>query len=202
MPKKLAKTITESNLESEEDNALIVSDVVLLGQNVLKLVLGDRSTLRMDHLNGLAPKLTPTSQTIWRRFNRGFLMNFLTRTVTAASDIVVVDIDSSLDKKGNTYSDYEMHDQWSSGFPWSLFLFVPFFLSETANRVLNKKEATISNQINPILHFLPIPPPPLRPAYRPPFPSIASSIHNRTHLHFPLQLATPGYRSTRTSSQS
>ena len=111
MPKRTAEQTTESNLESEEDNALIVSDVVLLGQNVLKLVLGDRSTLGMDHLDGLAPNFATTSQTIWRRFNRGFLMNFLTRTVTAASDIVVVDIDSSLDKKGNTYSDHKMHDQ-------------------------------------------------------------------------------------------
>ena len=48
-----AAPITESNLEAEEDNALIVGNVVLLGEDALKLVLGDRSALGMDNLHGL-----------------------------------------------------------------------------------------------------------------------------------------------------
>ena len=88
MPKRTAEKTTESNLESEEDNALIVSNVVLLGKDALELVLGHRSTLRMNYLDGLSLIPILTQQTIWRRFKRGFLMNFLTRTVTAASDIL------------------------------------------------------------------------------------------------------------------
>ena len=48
-----AAPVTESNLETEEDNALIVGNVVLLGEDALKLVLGDRSTLGVNNLNGL-----------------------------------------------------------------------------------------------------------------------------------------------------
>ena len=48
-----AAPVTESNLETEEDNALIVGNVVLLGEDALKLVLGDGSALGMDNLNGL-----------------------------------------------------------------------------------------------------------------------------------------------------
>ena len=47
------KQVTESNLETEEDNALIVGNVVLLGEDAFKLVLGDGSALGMDNLNGL-----------------------------------------------------------------------------------------------------------------------------------------------------
>lgn len=79
---------TEGNLESEEDNALIILHVVLLGKDVLKLILGHGGTLGMNHLDGLGFTTTLQKQTIWRRFNRGFLINFLTRTVTAASDII------------------------------------------------------------------------------------------------------------------
>ena len=41
----------------------------------------------MDNLDGLPRHSEKPQTTIWRRLRRGFLMNFLTRTVTAASDI-------------------------------------------------------------------------------------------------------------------
>ena len=80
---------TESNLESEEDDALIVGHVVLLGQDALQLVLGHGGALGVDNLNRLRAKEANAQITIWRRLRRGFLMNFLTRTVTAASDMVI-----------------------------------------------------------------------------------------------------------------
>ena len=48
-----AAPVTESNLETEEDNALIVGNVVLLGEDALKLVLGDGRALGVDNLDGL-----------------------------------------------------------------------------------------------------------------------------------------------------
>ena len=56
------RQITEGNLESEEDDALIVSHVVLLGQDALKLVLGHGSALGMDNLNRL-PRQSEKPQT-------------------------------------------------------------------------------------------------------------------------------------------
>ena len=44
---------TESNLETEEDNTLIISNVVLLAEDVLNIFLRDRSTLRMKNFNSL-----------------------------------------------------------------------------------------------------------------------------------------------------
>ena len=44
---------TKSNLETEENNGLIVSNVVLLAEDVLNVFLGDRSTLRVKNFNGL-----------------------------------------------------------------------------------------------------------------------------------------------------
>ena len=44
---------TEGNLETEEDNALIISNVVLLAKKILNIFLGDGSTLGMNHFNGL-----------------------------------------------------------------------------------------------------------------------------------------------------
>ena len=48
-----AAPVTKSNLETEEDNALIVGNVVLLGEDALKLVLGDGRALGVDNLDGL-----------------------------------------------------------------------------------------------------------------------------------------------------
>ena len=79
--------VTESNLESKQDDALIVLNVVLLSKSSLKLLLRYRSTLGMDDFDSLVCHSRTSNRTIWRRFRRGFLMNFLTRTVTAASDI-------------------------------------------------------------------------------------------------------------------
>ena len=45
--------LTKSNLETEEDNALIISNVVLLAEDVLNIFLRDRSTLRMKNFNSL-----------------------------------------------------------------------------------------------------------------------------------------------------
>ena len=45
--------LTESNLETEEDNTLIISNVVLLTEDVLNIFLRDRSTLRMKNLYSL-----------------------------------------------------------------------------------------------------------------------------------------------------
>ena len=75
-------------MESEEDNALIIGNVVLLGKDALKLILRHGGTLGMNDLNSLGITSSLHKQTIWRRFSRGFLINFLTRTVTAASDII------------------------------------------------------------------------------------------------------------------
>ena len=44
---------TESNLETEEDDSLIVGNVVLLAEDVLNVFLRDRSTLRVKNFNGL-----------------------------------------------------------------------------------------------------------------------------------------------------
>ena len=86
--------LTESNLETEEDNALIISNVVLLAEDVLNIFLRDGSTLRMKNFNSLRVIGENYKSTIWRRLRRGFLMNFLTRTVTAASDMVIAIIDN------------------------------------------------------------------------------------------------------------
>ena len=45
--------ITEGNLETEEDDGLIVLHVVLLAKVSLNLLLGDGSTLGVDNLDGL-----------------------------------------------------------------------------------------------------------------------------------------------------
>ena len=45
--------LTKSNLETEEDNALIISNVVLLAEDVLNIFLRDGSTLRMKNFNSL-----------------------------------------------------------------------------------------------------------------------------------------------------
>ena len=45
--------ITESNLETEENDGLIVLHVVLFAKVVLYLLLRDGSTLRMNDLNSL-----------------------------------------------------------------------------------------------------------------------------------------------------
>ena len=50
----LPQLITKSNLESEEDDGLIVLHVVLFAKVVLNLLLRDGSTLRVDNLNGLS----------------------------------------------------------------------------------------------------------------------------------------------------
>ena len=47
------QTNTKSNLETEENDGLIVSNVVLLAEDVLNVFLGDRSTLRVKNFNGL-----------------------------------------------------------------------------------------------------------------------------------------------------
>lgn len=86
--------LTESNLETEEDNALIIGNVVLLAEDVLNIFLRDGSTLRMKNFNSLRVIGENYKSTIWRRLRRGFLMNFLTRTVTAASDMVIAIIDN------------------------------------------------------------------------------------------------------------
>ena len=86
----LPQSITESNLETEENDGLIVLHVVLLAEVSLNLLLGNGSTLGMNHLNGLSDNRGKSRQTIWRRFSRGFLMNFLTRIVTADSDMIIV----------------------------------------------------------------------------------------------------------------
>ena len=44
---------TESNLETEENDGLIVSNVVLLAKKILDIFLRDRSTLRVENFNGL-----------------------------------------------------------------------------------------------------------------------------------------------------
>ena len=44
---------TESNLETEENDGLIVSNVVLLAEDVLNVFLGDGGTLRVKNFNGL-----------------------------------------------------------------------------------------------------------------------------------------------------
>ena len=45
--------LTKSNLETKEDNALIISNVVLLAEDVLNIFLRDGSTLRMKNFNSL-----------------------------------------------------------------------------------------------------------------------------------------------------
>ena len=45
--------VTESNLESKQDDALIVLNVVLLSKSSLKLLLRYRSTLGMDDFDSL-----------------------------------------------------------------------------------------------------------------------------------------------------
>lgn len=80
--------ITEGNLETEEDDGLIVLHVVLLAEVSLNLLLGDGSALGVNNLNGLRNEKQTRAITIWRRLRRGFLMNFLTRMVTADSDIL------------------------------------------------------------------------------------------------------------------
>ena len=45
--------LTKSNLETEEDNALIIGNVVLLAEDVLNIFLRDGSTLRMKNFNSL-----------------------------------------------------------------------------------------------------------------------------------------------------
>ena len=45
--------ITESNLETEENDGLIVLHVVLFAEVSLDLLLGNRSTLGVNNLNGL-----------------------------------------------------------------------------------------------------------------------------------------------------
>ena len=47
------QTNTESNLETEENDSLIVSNVVLLAKNILNVFLGDGSTLGVKNFNGL-----------------------------------------------------------------------------------------------------------------------------------------------------
>ena len=84
----LFQLITKSNLETEEDDGLIVLHVVLSAEVSLNLLLRDGSALGVNHLNGLTHKQQLSQNTIWRRLRRGFLMNFLTRMVTADSDIV------------------------------------------------------------------------------------------------------------------
>ena len=56
------QTNTESNLETEENDGLIVSNVVLLAKNVLNVFLGDGGTLRVKNFNGL-PVIFQNSQT-------------------------------------------------------------------------------------------------------------------------------------------
>ena len=53
---------TESNLETEEDDSLIVGNVVLLAEDVLNVFLGDGGTLRVKNFNGL-PVIFQNSQT-------------------------------------------------------------------------------------------------------------------------------------------
>ena len=47
------QTNTESNLETEENDGLIVSNVVLLAEDVLNVFLGDGGTLGVKNFNGL-----------------------------------------------------------------------------------------------------------------------------------------------------
>ena len=49
----LSQLITKSNLETEEDDGLIVLHVVLFAEVSLNLLLRDRSALRMNNLDGL-----------------------------------------------------------------------------------------------------------------------------------------------------
>lgn len=55
---------TKGNLETKEDNALIVSNVVLLAKKILNIFLGDGSTLGMNHFNGLYMKKAFQENTI------------------------------------------------------------------------------------------------------------------------------------------
>ena len=50
----LSQLITKSNLETEEDDGLIVLHVVLSAEVSLNLLLGDGSALGVNHLNGLS----------------------------------------------------------------------------------------------------------------------------------------------------
>ena len=48
-----SKRLTEGNLETKEDNTLIISNVVLLGENTLQLILWYRGTFRVYNLKRL-----------------------------------------------------------------------------------------------------------------------------------------------------
>ena len=60
----LSQLITKSNLETEEDDGLIVLHVVLSAEVSLNLLLGHRGTLGMNHLNGLVNNTENSAQTI------------------------------------------------------------------------------------------------------------------------------------------
>ena len=62
--KLLFQLITKSNLESEEDDGLIVLHVVLFAKVSFNLLLGHGGTLGMNHLNGLINNTEKTAQTI------------------------------------------------------------------------------------------------------------------------------------------
>jgi hypothetical protein len=49
----LTQEHTEGNLETKENNALLVSNLVLLGNEGLKVILRHRSTLGVNHLKSL-----------------------------------------------------------------------------------------------------------------------------------------------------